>query len=209
MKVIIVGGGWSGCAAAVAAQKQGAAVTLIERADMLLGTGLVGGIMRNNGRYTAAEGWGAPVLIPGSKGSRPDVAIDPNGNAIAVWNQLDGARPQNIRASRFTPTGGWTTAELIEQSDDGYDPSNARVAFDAIGDAIAIWNQCGYADCPGNDIWANRFTLGGGWGTAEVIEGGAGSAGSPEIGFDANRDATVVWHQSDGSIYRIWAVRYE
>jgi hypothetical protein len=55
MKVIIVGGGWSGCAAAVAAQKQGAVVVLIERADMLLGTGLVGGIMRNNGRYTAAE----------------------------------------------------------------------------------------------------------------------------------------------------------
>src|SRR5512147_864619 len=30
-------------------------VVLIERADMLLGTGLVGGIMRNNGRFTAAE----------------------------------------------------------------------------------------------------------------------------------------------------------
>lgn len=55
MKVIIVGGGWSGCAAAVSAQKQGAVVTLIERTDMLLGTGLVGGIMRNNGRFTAAE----------------------------------------------------------------------------------------------------------------------------------------------------------
>jgi glycine/D-amino acid oxidase-like deaminating enzyme len=55
MKVIIVGGGWSGCAAAISAQKQGAQVTLIERTDMLLGTGLVGGIMRNNGRYTATE----------------------------------------------------------------------------------------------------------------------------------------------------------
>jgi hypothetical protein len=55
MKVIIVGGGWSGCAAAISAKKQGAEVTLIERTDMLLGTGLVGGIMRNNGRFTAAE----------------------------------------------------------------------------------------------------------------------------------------------------------
>jgi len=55
MKVIVVGGGWSGCAAALAAQKQGAEVILIERTDMLLGTGLVGGIMRNNGRFTAAE----------------------------------------------------------------------------------------------------------------------------------------------------------
>jgi NADPH-dependent 2,4-dienoyl-CoA reductase/sulfur reductase-like enzyme len=55
MKIVIAGGGWAGCAAAVSAQKQGAQVLLIERTDMLLGTGLVGGIMRNNGRYTATE----------------------------------------------------------------------------------------------------------------------------------------------------------
>lgn len=55
MKVIVVGGGWSGCAAALQARKMGADVTLVERADMLLGTGLVGGIMRNNGRFTATE----------------------------------------------------------------------------------------------------------------------------------------------------------
>jgi len=55
MKVIVVGGGWGGCAAALSAFKQGGDVSLIERTDMLLGTGLVGGIMRNNGRFTAAE----------------------------------------------------------------------------------------------------------------------------------------------------------
>ncbi len=53
--IIIIGGGWAGCAAAVSAAKAGAQVTLLERTDMLLGTGLVGGIMRNNGRFTAAE----------------------------------------------------------------------------------------------------------------------------------------------------------
>ncbi|MCL1817903.1 MAG: FAD-dependent oxidoreductase [Spirochaetaceae bacterium] len=55
MRIVIVGGGWAGCAAALAAVKAGAKVTLLERTDMLLGTGLVGGIMRNNGRFTAAE----------------------------------------------------------------------------------------------------------------------------------------------------------
>ena len=55
MKVIIIGGGWSGCAAAISAKKAGADVTLIEKTDLLLGLGNVGGIMRNNGRYTAAE----------------------------------------------------------------------------------------------------------------------------------------------------------
>jgi ribulose 1,5-bisphosphate synthetase/thiazole synthase len=55
MQVIIVGGGWAGCAAALQAAKMGARATLLERTDMLLGTGLVGGIMRNNGRFTATE----------------------------------------------------------------------------------------------------------------------------------------------------------
>lgn len=55
MKIAVVGGGWAGCAAALCAIKSGAEVILLERMDSLLGTGLVGGIMRNNGRFTAAE----------------------------------------------------------------------------------------------------------------------------------------------------------
>ena len=54
-KVLIAGGGWAGCAAAIAARKAKLDVTLVERTDMLLGTGLVGGIMRNNGRWTALK----------------------------------------------------------------------------------------------------------------------------------------------------------
>ena len=53
-KIVVIGGGWAGCAAAVAARSAGADVVLIERTDMLLGTGLVGGIMYNNGRLSAA-----------------------------------------------------------------------------------------------------------------------------------------------------------
>jgi hypothetical protein len=54
-KVAIVGGGWAGCAAALAVRNAGCEAELFERTDMLLGTGLVGGIMRNNGRFTATE----------------------------------------------------------------------------------------------------------------------------------------------------------
>jgi len=64
--VVVVGGGWAGCAASLAARKMGARVALLEKTDQLLGTGLVGGIMRNNGRFTAAEELrclGAPELV--------------------------------------------------------------------------------------------------------------------------------------------------
>ncbi|MCJ7690661.1 MAG: FAD-dependent oxidoreductase, partial [Clostridiaceae bacterium] len=55
MKVIVIGGGWAGCSAAIIAKKAGATVALYEKTDMLLGLGNVGGIMRNNGRFTASE----------------------------------------------------------------------------------------------------------------------------------------------------------
>lgn len=55
IKVVVVGGGWAGCSAAITAAKAGAQVVMLERTDLLLGTGLVGGIFRNNGRFTAAE----------------------------------------------------------------------------------------------------------------------------------------------------------
>ena len=53
--VVVIGGGWSGCAAAIGARKAGCEVILLEKTDLLLGLGNVGGIMRNNGRYTATE----------------------------------------------------------------------------------------------------------------------------------------------------------
>ncbi len=65
-KIVIVGGGWAGCAAAITAKKAGGDVHLFERTDMLLGLGNAGGIMRNNGRFTASEETmllGAPELF--------------------------------------------------------------------------------------------------------------------------------------------------
>ena len=64
--VVIAGGGWGGCAAACSVRRAGARAVLLERTDMLLGTGLVGGIMQNNGRLAAAlemEALGAGELF--------------------------------------------------------------------------------------------------------------------------------------------------
>ena len=54
-QVIVVGGGFAGSAAALAAARVGAKVTLLERTDLLLGAGLRAGRMNNNGKIVAAE----------------------------------------------------------------------------------------------------------------------------------------------------------
>src|SRR3970282_2485264 len=97
-KVIMAGGGWAGCAAAIAARKAGAEVVLLERADTLLGTGQVGGIMRNNGRYTAAEqmiAMGGGDLFHLTDGNTPHANITFPSHAHA--SLYDVGRMETIR----------------------------------------------------------------------------------------------------------------
>ena len=98
-KVVIIGGGWSGCAAALTARKAGAEVTLLEKTDLLLGLGNVGGIMRNNGRFTAAEeniALGAGELFAVTDRCSRHVNIDFPGHKHASLYDVTKVEP-NVR----------------------------------------------------------------------------------------------------------------
>ncbi|MGQ7273871.1 Ig-like domain-containing protein [Marinobacter sp. V034] len=158
-------------------------------------------------RYEAGSGWGTAELIEtdnAGNAARPQIAADANGNAIAVWQQHDGTR-ENMVANRYTAGSGWGTAELIE-TDNAGDASRPQIATDANGNAIAVWQQ---HDGTRENIVANRYTAGSGWGTAELIEtDNAGNASTPQIAIDASGNAIAVWHQSDGTRDNIVANRY-
>jgi uncharacterized membrane-anchored protein len=158
-------------------------------------------------RFTVATGWGVAELIENedaASASAPQVAVDPNGNAVAVWNQSDEARP-SIWANRFTPAAGWSLAELIE-TDNAGGAANPQVAVDPNGNAVAVWNQ---SDGMRDNIWANRFTVAAGWSLAELIEtDNAGGAANPQVAVDPNGNALAVWNQSDGMRFNIWANRF-
>ncbi len=53
--VVVIGGGFAGCGAALAAAKAGASVVLLERTDLLLAGGLGAGRMNYNGKIVIAE----------------------------------------------------------------------------------------------------------------------------------------------------------
>lgn len=96
-KVVVIGGGWSGCAAAVSARKAGAEVVLLEKTDLLLGLGNVGGIMRNNGRFTAAEeniALGAAELFQITDKCSRHVNIDFPGHKHASLYDVMKVEPQ-------------------------------------------------------------------------------------------------------------------
>ena len=158
-------------------------------------------------RYTAGTGWGTAGLIEtdnAGNAAYPRIAIDPNGNAIAVWNQYDGTR-WNIWANRYAAGTGWGTAGLIE-TDNAGDAYYPKIAFDSNGNAIAVWNQ---SDGTRYNIWANRYVAGTGWGTAGLIEiNNAGDSFESQIAFDSKGNAIAVWRKNDGTRYNIWSNRY-
>ena len=161
-------------------------------------------------RFAAAtSSWGTSALIEtnnAGSASRPQIAVNASGDALAVWHQFDGTRI-NIWANRFTAaTSSWGTAALIETDNFG-DALSPQIAFDASGNALAVWRQF---DGTRTNIWANRFTAAAGsWGTAALIEtDNFGDAFSPQIAFDAGGNALAVWEQSDGTRSNIWANRF-
>ena len=102
-RAVVIGGGWSGIAAALGAKKAGAEVTLLEKTDMLLGLGNVGGIMRNNGRYTAAEeniALGAGELFGITDSCATHVNIDFPGHSHASLYKVIKVEPQVRRLLR-------------------------------------------------------------------------------------------------------------
>ena len=100
----------------------------------------------------------------------------------------------------------WGTASIFK-TDNSADAFNTQIAFDASGNALAVWQQ---SDRTRTNIWANRFTATtNSWGTATLIEtDNAGSARSPKLAYDIGGNALAVWHQSDGTRFNIWANRF-
>ena len=104
MRIIIIGGGWAGCAAAISAKKAGAEVHIYEKTDLLLGLGNVGGIMRNNGRYTASEelialGGGDLINITGANSRHKGIDFPGHKHAsLYDVNRIEGAVRDYIKS---------------------------------------------------------------------------------------------------------------
>lgn len=158
-------------------------------------------------RYTPADGWGVPAPIEtrdDSSAFAPAVAMDANGNAVAVWQQVFGTR-HDVFANRYTRTGGWGVAQPIEDDLTSSD-FGPRVALDHAGNAVAVWQRHqNYFFGDDRDIWWNHYTVGMGWGTAERIDDNERRrSGNPGVAIDPNGWALACWNQLNDDQFSIW-----
>jgi hypothetical protein len=75
--------------------------------------------------------WSRPVEVASGHASDPNVSVDPQGNAIAVWTD----RARLLAAVRPVAAGAWQPAEVSSA-----EVSAPRVALDAAGKGLAVWN---------------------------------------------------------------------
>jgi hypothetical protein len=153
-------------------------------------------------RFVPGTGWETATQLDASPEASPNsVAVDSAGNATAVW--IQGPPPTfSVWSARFVPGAGWGAGTRV-QADEGF-PSNATIAVDPAGNALAVWQQQSVAAL--DSIWVNRFVPASGWGTATLLEtDDTGNAVFPQIAFDPSGNATTVWVQSNGTNWKIWA----
>lgn len=141
-------------------------------------------------------GWSAPLSISAAGGGNPKVVIDAEGNALAVWQQVDSGTFSNdsVWASRYTPAGGWGAPVMLETNDaDTFDSLDLAME-PGTGKAMLLWYQ--YTAPGGNlDLWARPFDPATGWGLATVIDNIETGVGLAEVGVDAAGNAVAVWPQ--------------
>ena len=185
-----------------------------------------------------ATQWSTPPSLlstTGQDASDPCIAIDPSGNALALWVESG-----IVMSSSGTQGGGWDTAEAISSTTASF----PQVAMDGSGNAIAVWVENGVvraknkpvgqswsgtetplslsgATAPqiamnangdaiavwlsGREVTASTGSFSGGWNSSSTVSSSGGTASNPQLSIDSSGNGIIVWEQPVISTPSIYA----
>lgn len=161
-------------------------------------------------RYNKDTGWETARLFDtdinakNALSLRPQIAMDANGNTLAVWSQTNGGRFY-IFSNQYNDDTGWGTPQKIDNNLIG-DALHPQIAFGNNGNALAVWEQYNGSRFSGEisrNVWSNLYNKNTGWESARLIQTDNTESGgsNPQIVFDNNGNAFAVWGQFDGSLW--------
>ncbi len=132
--------------------------------------------------------WTVPVQIDTSAYA-PSVAVDPSGNAIAVWIDMMGTQLK----SATLPFGGmWSAPIIVETFSSGF-LGFTSVGVDASGNAVAFWSSdSGMQSATKlfNQSWSAVTTF---------PNTGTSGSHSPVIAVDPQGNAVAIWQNDTNS----------
>jgi len=147
--------------------------------------------------------WSLPQVVSNSavvSVSSPQVAVDPIGNAIALWEQNDDVF-NRIHSNRYVlAERSWGAPVVL--SDDVSAANAPDIAVDSVGNAFAVWDQSG-------DVLATRYNVATGvWDIPILISDGLTTASNARVVVDPSANAFVVWQQFDVTMNSIFSARF-
>jgi len=162
--------------------------------------------------YDSAKGtWGPEVVIDGSPMTNaldtPNVAVDKNGNWLAVWQQDPDIPQHGIWQSTSTDGTHWTAPAAITTTGNLFEPV---LAMNQDGTAVVVWTENVPPD--------NQFTLtasarvNGTWTAPHVLLAGTDSGERyAAAAVTSTGTGIVTWEQGDGTTadeLSVWQARF-
>ena len=146
----------------------------------------------------AAAAWTAPVTLSGLNADFPQVAVDPQGNAIFTWEKFDGSNTR-IQARRRSAAGVLSPIQNLSAA--GQDAFAPQVAVDGAGNAIFAWARFDGSDPPSCclRVQTRKRGPGGALGPVQTLSPAGQNANSLQVAVDGNGNAIFTWYRFDGS----------
>lgn len=140
--------------------------------------------------------WSAGALLDDELGPVQcgDIAMDADGNPVAVWCRTGEGFEGSVWASRFAPSDGWSVATRID-AHVGTEVLQPRVAMNGAGEAIAVWMK--HDEDLGWGISAAQFDPSTGWSDAVRFEQTEEYLGDPDVALNDEGHGIVVFSRGD------------
>ncbi|MEY2874101.1 MAG: hypothetical protein RLZZ373_1472, partial [Pseudomonadota bacterium] len=165
-------------------------------------SGLLGSEIQVNTTTTSTQTTDAET-----RGSQQAVAMDADGNFVAVWTSTgqDG-QGKGVYVRRFAFDGTALTGEIQVNTTTANDQQNARIVGDSAGNFAVVWSSSSQDGTP-SSVYFRRFAADGTALTGEIRANATatGSQSNAVIGMNTSSGAVVVaWEgagPSTGSVY--------
>jgi hypothetical protein len=141
------------------------------------------------------------ISAAGQNASEPQVAVDANGDAVAVWSRFDGTRLR-IQAA-YRPAGATSSFGSVQDVSDTIGEAFApQVGISADGEAIAIWVRFDGANYRAQ-VAIRPSGSASTFGSPQTLSASGQSASEPAIGVAPDGNAVAAWYRSNGTRLRI------
>jgi hypothetical protein len=150
-------------------------------------------------RYDVATGtWGPQITVDDQSGTPivGELSVDANGDAMAVWGQLETTGTGVYVARYSASTSSWGAPELMETSDAEVNTDKNPTVSMSGNDAVVAWIQKDPNISDMDNVYARERSAGV-WGPVRLMETLAISADYLSSSINAAGNAVVVWSQAD------------